>query len=57
MNMILDGTELYEEIRLKQAHVTFKIIENFLKKYPNFKSKPQSGKSTFTEKERLPTQS
>ena len=53
MNMILDGTELYEEIRLKQATVTFKIIENFLKQYPNFKSKPQSGKSTFYRKRKI----
>ena len=53
MNMILDGTELYEEIRFKQANITFKIIENFLKQYPNFKSKPQSGKSTFYRKRKI----
>ncbi len=47
MDMVLDGSELYEEIRLSQANVTFKLIESFLKKYPHFTKKPQSGNSTF----------
>ena len=47
MDMVFNGSELYQEIRLIQANVTFKLIESFLKTYPNFKKKPQSGKSTF----------
>ena len=42
-----DGTELYEEIRVKQADVIFKLINKFLKKYPNFKKKKQLGKPTY----------
>ena len=35
MVLSLDGSELYEEIRKKQALVTFELIARFLKKYPN----------------------
>ena len=43
----MDGTELYDEIREKQAKATFNIIERFLKKFPKIFSKKQIGKSTF----------
>ena len=42
-----DGTELYDEIRSAQAEVTIKLINNFLKKYPNFNKTPQKGSPTF----------
>ena len=45
--VLLKGTELYDEIRYRQAKSTIKIIKKFLKKYPNIKSKKQVGKSTF----------
>lgn len=47
MDLVLNGTELYEEIRLAQANVTFKLIKNFLETYPNFIRKSQTGVSTF----------
>ena len=43
----LDGTELYDEIRKKQAKATFSIIKRFLKKFPKIFPKKQVGKSTF----------
>ena len=43
-NLSLDGTELYDEIRSKQANATFELIANFLSKYPNCYSSPQVGK-------------
>tara|TARA_Y100001934_G_C12314957_1_gene756901 strand:+ start:948 stop:1583 length:636 start_codon:yes stop_codon:yes gene_type:complete len=43
----LDGSELYEEIRKKQAVITFELITRFLEKYPNFVSEPQQGTPTF----------
>ena len=43
----LDGTELHDEIRKKQAKATFNIIKRFLKKFPKIFSKKQVGKSTF----------
>lgn len=46
----LDGTELHDEIREKQAKATFNIIERFLKKFPKIFSKKQIGKSTFYRK-------
>ena len=42
-----NGSELYDELRDKQAKVMIKLIKNFLKIYPNFKRKKQLGKSTF----------
>ena len=35
----LDGTELYDEIRSKQAKFTFELIGRFIKKYPNITKK------------------
>ena len=43
----LDGTELYEEIRKKQAMITFELIARFLESYPNFNFQTQKGKPTF----------
>ena len=43
----LDGFELYDEIRYKQAKTSIKLIIKFLKKYPNIKSKKQKGKPTY----------
>tara|TARA_B100000029_G_scaffold436822_1_gene451627 strand:- start:109 stop:765 length:657 start_codon:yes stop_codon:yes gene_type:complete len=45
--IFLRGTELYDELRYKQAIATFKIIKKFLNKYPRIKGKKQKGKSTF----------
>jgi methionyl-tRNA formyltransferase len=42
-----DGTELYEEIRKKQALVTFELINRFLERYPNLSFEKQKGKPTF----------
>ena len=55
-NIILDGSELYKEIRHKQAEATFKLIQKFLKKYPNFNSTSQFGKPTYYRK-RIPEDS
>mgnify|MGYP001500746080 CR=1 FL=1 len=41
------GTELLDEIRFQQAKTTIKLINKFLKNFPNIKSKKQIGKSTF----------
>ena len=43
----LNGNELYNEIRKKQANATFTLIDLFLKSYPNIEYKEQSGKSSF----------
>ena len=48
--MSLDGTELYDEIRMKQAQITFKLINYFLTNYPNVNFKKQESKSTFYRK-------
>jgi len=42
----LNGTELYEELRLKQAEATFRLINKFLDSYPSFTRQPQTGKET-----------
>lgn len=46
----LDGTELYEEIRYKQANAVLKIMNKFLKKFPKIKPIKQGGKSTYNKK-------
>ena len=45
--IIFNGTELYEEIRLKQAKVTIELIKKFAVNYPNFKRIKQKGKATY----------
>ena len=52
----LDGTELYDELRKKQAFEFKKIINKFLKIYPNLKFKKQKGISSFNVK-RTPSDS
>ena len=44
------GDELNGEIREKQAKYTLKIINNFLKKYPKFTRKKQTGLPTYFRK-------
>ncbi len=46
----LDGYELFEEIRQKQAEITFKLISKFMDLYPNLRPVEQKGKSTFYKK-------
>ena len=43
-------TDLYDQIREKQAAATIRIIKKFLKKYPKIKAKKQKGKETFFKK-------
>ena len=45
--VIFDGTELYEEIRKKQAEATKSLIIKFLNDYPYNKSKKQEGSGYF----------
>jgi len=47
MVLSLDGGELYEEIREKQAVITFELISRFLERYPNINFQTQQGKPTF----------
>ena len=51
--ILFDGTELYEEIREKQAKATLNIIKKFLESYPNITSKSQSGTESFYPKRTL----
>ncbi|MDB4626546.1 formyltransferase family protein [bacterium] len=52
MILSLDGSELYEEIRKKQAVITFDLISKFLERYPNLNSEIQQGKPTFYRRRR-----
>lgn len=46
--LIFDGSELYEEIRDKQAACTISLIKAFFSQYPNFNRQKQTGdESTF----------
>lgn len=45
-----DGTELYQEIREKQAKATIDIISEFLKLYPNINPRKQLGNESFYPK-------
>ena len=47
MTLSLDGSELYEEIRKKQALITFELIARFLERYPHLSFERQEGKPTF----------
>ena len=47
---VLNGTELYDEIRSIQGIQVLKIIKKFLIKYPNVKSKKLIGKSNFNKR-------
>ncbi len=48
--VILDGTELCDEIRRKQAELSFRLIRQFLADYPRLKRKPQGPKGRFFKK-------
>lgn len=50
MDLVLKGTELYEEIRSAQAEVTFSLIEKVLEKYPYLSRRQQTGVSSFYRK-------
>lgn len=45
--IILDGKELYREIRSKQADVTINLIKKFLSIYPVFSRRKQIGEESF----------
>ena len=53
MECNLDGTELYDEIRSKQAKLTFELISRFIRNYPNYKKKKQYGKSTYYRRRKI----
>ena len=44
--LTLDGTELYDEIRSKQAGATFELITRFLRKYPDCSPSSQVGEAS-----------
>jgi methionyl-tRNA formyltransferase len=46
----LDGTELLDEIKFKQAKKTCEIVHDILNLYPNLKSFKQVGKSSYYKK-------
>lgn len=46
----LDGTELNDELRLKQSVNSIKIINLYLKNLSKIKLKPQKGKATYNKK-------
>lgn len=46
----LDGFELYEELRQKQAKITLELCLEFLQNYKNLKAKRQKGKESFYPK-------
>ncbi len=49
----LEGHELSDEIREKQAIATLKLIQEYLKKYPKVKFFDQKGRSTFNYKRKF----
>ncbi|AJC85237.1 methionyl-tRNA formyltransferase [Campylobacter peloridis] len=48
--LILNGLELYEELREKQANFTTKLCLDFLKKFHDITKTPQKGKESFYPK-------
>jgi len=46
----LNGDELVDELREKQAHMTFYLIDKFLKERPNINGVKQNGKETFYQR-------
>ena len=51
-----NGTELYDEIRKKQANATYDLIIKFLEKYPAIEKTPNLGRARFIGKEDRVTQ-
>ena len=45
--ILLDGTELVEELREKQGESTIKLLLNFIENYPNITRKKQEGAESF----------
>jgi methionyl-tRNA formyltransferase len=45
--IMLKGTELVEELRVKQGETTIKLLLNFIENYPNNKRKKQESEDTF----------
>lgn len=52
INIQLDGTELIDELREKQAHATIKVVKEFVISYPNIKVRQQEGEESFYPKRR-----
>ena len=50
IQLVLNGYELYDDIRRKQAMKTYELINIFLEKFPNFTLSKQKGKSSFYKK-------
>jgi len=52
--MILEGHELVDEVRAKQAEVTFKLCRQFLNKYPEILTQAirQSGEESYYNRRR-----
>ncbi|MCV3384670.1 methionyl-tRNA formyltransferase [Campylobacter lari] len=48
--LVLNGLELYEELRDKQANFTIKLCLEFLENFSNIKKTPQKGKESFYPK-------
>ena len=53
LKIVFDGTELYDEIREKQAVATIDIISEFLTSYPNISRSKQIGEESFYPKRTL----
>ena len=53
LKIAFDGTELYDEIREKQAIATIDIISEFLNSYPNVSRSKQIGEESFYPKKNL----
>lgn len=45
--IVLDGTELYPELRAKQGQAVLDLIEAYLSSYPNVTARAQSGEPTY----------
>jgi methionyl-tRNA formyltransferase len=45
--MVLNGTELYDELRQKQAKATYELISSFLIDYPNICFSKQTGNASY----------
>ncbi|MDD5571195.1 MAG: formyltransferase family protein [Bacteroidales bacterium] len=48
--ILLNGTELIDELRQLLGNNIIKLIQKFVKSYPNIKGIPQTGKSTYYKK-------
>jgi methionyl-tRNA formyltransferase len=46
-SIILDGSELIDELREKQGKATMKLILQFVAQYPNIQGRAQNGESSY----------